>query len=237
MEEPSVEYDQGFIDGVKEGKRQLQAELKKPEAGKFTEGAMAIIRMGEKSYEAMKVYKGQTTDGDRLLWNACSKLKIALTMLDSQAEELDVKQRHLNRTIDHNDNYRKALTQLQAELDQLKELFETRTVPINTPPIVCLCGSTRFMDAFFQAGWKFTLEGRIVLSVGVCKHAEHHGGEALGQNVADGLDELHLRKIDLADEVFVLNVDGYIGESTRKEIEYAEAHNKPIRYLETPPKE
>ncbi len=101
------------------------------------------------------------------------------------------------------------------------------------PDIVCLCGSTRFMDAFFEAGWKFTLEGKIVLSVGVCKHAEHHGAEALGQNIADKLDELHLRKIDLADSVFVLNVGGYIGESTRKEIEYAEKKNKPIDYLES----
>ena len=100
------------------------------------------------------------------------------------------------------------------------------------PRIVCLCGSTRFMNAFFEAGWNFTLRGYIVLSVGVCKHAEHHGAEALGQNVADRLDELHLRKIDLADEVYVLNVGGYIGSSIRKEIEYAESLSMPIKYLE-----
>lgn len=103
---------------------------------------------------------------------------------------------------------------------------------MNKPLIVCLCGSTRFMNEFFDAGWAFTLKGYIVLSVGVCKHAEHHGGEALGQEVADMLDELHLRKIDLADEVFILNVGGYIGDSTRKEIEYAQKQNKPILYLE-----
>ena len=100
------------------------------------------------------------------------------------------------------------------------------------PPIVCLCGSTRFMDAFFEAGWQFTLDGYIVLSVGVCKHAEHHGAEALGQDVANRLDELHLRKIDLADSVFVLNVGGYIGSSTRKEIQYAESIDRSISYLE-----
>ena len=99
------------------------------------------------------------------------------------------------------------------------------------PHIVCLCGSTRFMDVFFVAGWKFTLEGKIVLSVGVCNHAEHHGAEAIGPEVADRLDELHLRKIDLADSVFVLNVGGYIGESTAKEIVYAEKKGKPIGYL------
>lgn len=121
---------------------------------------------------------------------------------------------------------------IRAELAALNVLFETRSLPANTPPVVCLCGSTRFMDAFFEAGWKFTLEGRIVLSIGVCKHAEHHGGEALGREVADKLDELHLRKIDLADSVYVLNVGGYIGESTSKEIEYAKSRNKPIEYLE-----
>lgn len=98
--------------------------------------------------------------------------------------------------------------------------------------VVCLCGSTRFMDQFFEAGWEFTLSGWIVLSVGVVKHAEHHGAEAIGQDCADMLDELHLRKIDMADKVFVLNVDGYIGSSTRKEIEYAEKKGKPITYLE-----
>ncbi len=121
---------------------------------------------------------------------------------------------------------------LQQENERLNDLLKTRSVPLGTPTIVCLCGSTRFMEAFFDAGWRFTLEGKIVLSIGVCKHAEDHGGEALGQDVADRLDELHFRKIDLADEVYVLNVDGYIGESTRKEIEYAKSKDKPIRYLQ-----
>lgn len=100
------------------------------------------------------------------------------------------------------------------------------------PKIVCLCGSTRFMDVFFSAGRGFTLEGWIVLTVGVCKHVKQHGAEAISQDCADMLDELHLRKIDLADMVYVLNVEEYIGNSTRKEIEYAEKLRKDIRYLE-----
>lgn len=99
------------------------------------------------------------------------------------------------------------------------------------PTIVCLCGSTRFMEAFFDAGWRETLNGKIVLSVGVCKHPDH-GAEALGGDIAERLDELHKRKIDLADEVLVLNVGGYIGSSTRSEINYAIGHGKPVRYLE-----
>lgn len=116
--------------------------------------------------------------------------------------------------------------------------FEIRNAAheyVEKPMVVCLCGSTRFMEAFFDEGWRLTLEGCIVLSVGVVKTADAdggHGAEMLGQDVADRLDELHLRKIDLADEVLVLNVGGYIGESTRREIEYAKAHGKPVRYLE-----
>ena len=105
----------------------------------------------------------------------------------------------------------------------------------NRPRIVCLCGSTRFMDAFFEAGWEFTLKGYIVLSVGVCKHADKngaHGAEMLGEETVKLLDELHLRKIDLADEVFILNVGGYIGESTSRELEYAKKLGKTISYLQ-----
>lgn len=104
--------------------------------------------------------------------------------------------------------------------------------PDGFPEVVCLCGSTRFMDAFHATGWQLTLDGYIVLTVGVCKHAEDHGGEALGQDVADKLDELHRRKIDLAGWVMVVNVGGYIGESTRAEIKYAKAHGKMVVYLE-----
>lgn len=114
------------------------------------------------------------------------------------------------------------------------------------PKIVCLCGSTRFYEQFKRSNYEETMAGKIVLSVGfyrpsaeseseLTKYQGTHG-ETWGctpQQKVD-LDELHKRKIDLADEVFVLNVEGYIGESTRSEIDYATVHGKPIRYLETP---
>ena len=106
-----------------------------------------------------------------------------------------------------------------------------RWLPKN-PKVVVLCGSTRFMEAFHNAGWRETLKGNIVLTVGVVTtSSEGHAGETLGPDTVEMLDELHWRKIDLADEVLVLNVDGYIGYSTRREIEYAEKIGKPIRYL------
>lgn len=102
------------------------------------------------------------------------------------------------------------------------------------PKIVCLCGSTRFYEHFKRANYEFTMLGVIVLSVGFYPHAQKQmHSEDVGctaeQKIA--LDELHKRKIDLADEVYVLNVDGYIGSSTRSEIDYAETIGKPVSYL------
>jgi hypothetical protein len=109
---------------------------------------------------------------------------------------------------------------------------------MNVPKIVCLCGSTRFYEAFMHANYEETMRGNIVLSVGFFMHRPDTAhGQALGCTPEQKLklDALHKQKIDLADEVFVLNVGGYIGESTRSEIEHAEAKGKPIRYLEPQP--
>lgn len=103
------------------------------------------------------------------------------------------------------------------------------------PVIVCLCGSTRFYKAFQQANYEETMKGNIVLSVGFYPHAqEEMHGEQVGvtPDQKAALDELHLRKIDLADEVVILNVGGYIGSSTRSELQYAVEHGKRVRFLE-----
>jgi hypothetical protein len=103
------------------------------------------------------------------------------------------------------------------------------------PTIVCLCGSTRFGSAFANANLHETLAGRIVLTVG-CNTRDDalfaHMDEVKRAEIKQRLDELHKRKIDLSDEILVLNVGGYIGPSTRSEITYAEAHGKRVRYLE-----
>lgn len=109
-------------------------------------------------------------------------------------------------------------------------------IPRDFPLIVCLCGSTRFSEAYREANFRETLAGNIVLTVGCdFKSDEVLGREmtAFTPDVKERLDELHKRKIDLADEILVLNVDGYIGESTRSEIEYAKDYGVTIRYLET----
>jgi hypothetical protein len=110
------------------------------------------------------------------------------------------------------------------------------------PRIVCLCGSTRFWRTFQEASLRETLAGKIVLSIGAARCADDDDKSFGGYVPTDEfaavkarLDELHLRKIDLAHEVLILNVGGYIGESTRREMEYAQATGKPVRFLEPSP--
>lgn len=114
--------------------------------------------------------------------------------------------------------------------------YFTTNQPADRPTIVCLCGSTRFSHAFREANLRETLAGRIVLSIGCDMRADTElfadlDSAAIDRIKAD-LDELHKRKIDLADEVLVLNVGGYVGDSTRSEIAYAEKLGKRVRYLE-----
>lgn len=101
------------------------------------------------------------------------------------------------------------------------------------PTVVCLCGSSRFYDAYQKAEYEVTMAGEIYLSIGFYPHGDKHG-EGVGHDSQEkvALDELHKRKIDLADYVYVLNVGGYIGDSTRSEVEYAIEHSKPVRWLE-----
>ena len=104
--------------------------------------------------------------------------------------------------------------------------------------VITLCGSTRFKDEFMMAQKRLTLEGNIVISVGLFGHS---GDEEVWENMDEGaltktkemLDDMHKRKIDMADEIFVMNKNGDNGESTRSEIDYAIAHGKEVRYLET----
>lgn len=96
--------------------------------------------------------------------------------------------------------------------------------------IITLCGSTKFKEQYLEAQKRLTLEGNIVISVGLFGHSGDD--EVWTEGTKAMLDDMHKRKIDLADEIFVVNVDGYIGESTRSEIEYAKANGKVVKYLE-----
>ena len=101
---------------------------------------------------------------------------------------------------------------------------------VGTYKVITLCGSTKFKDEFLQAQKRLTLEGNIVISVGLFGHSGDT--EVLTEGVKEMLDDMHKRKIDMADEIFVINVGGYIGSSTKSEIEYAHKTGKTVRYLE-----
>lgn len=96
--------------------------------------------------------------------------------------------------------------------------------------VITLCGSTRFKDAFMEAQKRLTLEGNIVISVGLFGHSGDE--EVWVDGTKEMLDDMHKRKIDMADAIYVINVGGYIGSSTRSEIEYAKATGKEVYYFE-----
>jgi len=141
-------------------------------------------------------------------------MRVGLRLSDEEFRDIQEKVRG------HYDLWER-LCAVERERDELRCRF--------TRKIVCLCGSTRFYRTFREFNKRLTLGGFIVLSVG----CEYHSDEGLGITHEQKLelDILHKCKIDLADEVLVLDVNGYIGESTRSEIEYATAKGKPVRYL------
>ena len=97
--------------------------------------------------------------------------------------------------------------------------------------VVTLCGSTRFKEQFMETQKRLTLDGCIVISVGLFGHSGDD--DVWKPGVKEMLDDMHLRKIDMADEIFVINVGGYISESTKREIAYAEQKGKKVNYLES----
>lgn len=111
-------------------------------------------------------------------------------------------------------------------------------IMIGNYKIVTLCGSTKFKKEFLEVQKKLTLLGYIVISVGLFGHS---GDSEVWENMDEGtltktksmLDDMHKRKIDLSDMIYVINVGGYIGESTRSEIEYAKSTGKEVHYLES----
>lgn len=93
--------------------------------------------------------------------------------------------------------------------------------------VITLCGSTKFKNEFEQANAYLTLQGNIVMSVAFFEQSE---GYPLTEEQAELLGTIHLKKIDLSDEIFVIDAGGYIGSSTPKEIEYARKNGKTVRF-------
>ena len=115
---------------------------------------------------------------------------------------------------------------------------------VTRPKIICFCGSVRFSTEMMIVAWEYAKAGKIVLSWCVlpdsyfAAYPDSRGDDSAGVHAAEKegvreiLDEVHKRKIDLADEILVINVGGYVGDSTKSEIQYAIDHGKPVRWLE-----
>lgn len=125
---------------------------------------------------------------------------------------------------------------------QLRSVKPIQAVSVMIKPtVVTLCGSSRYPQHHMRIMMDETLKGNIVIPMGLYGHADFPVGAR--EATADGdertevkqmLDELHKRKIDLSDEILVVNVNGYIGDSTRREIVYAEVNGKRVRYFQDP---
>lgn len=113
---------------------------------------------------------------------------------------------------------------LQKAENKIKELQKPKAFKVIT-----LCGSTKFKEQFENVNAQLTMEGNVVISVGVFGHANK---VEFSEGQKEQLDQIHFQKIDMADEVFIINVGGYIGSSTKREIEYAKLKGIPVRYLE-----
>ena len=96
--------------------------------------------------------------------------------------------------------------------------------------VITLCGSTRFKEDFERVNKELTLAGNIVISVGCFGHSGDN--EVWSEDTKEMLDDMHKRKIDMADAIYVINKDGYIGSSTRSEIQYAMRLGKQIIFME-----
>lgn len=96
--------------------------------------------------------------------------------------------------------------------------------------VITLCGSSRFKKDFIESAEKLSLEGNIVISLGLFGNANHKYDTVITDKIKKMLDEVHKEKIKMSDAIYVINPNGYIGESTKNEIKFAREHNKEIIY-------
>jgi len=125
---------------------------------------------------------------------------------------------------------------VEQALNQATDPDGQMTLMSSRPPVVCLCGSTKFWREFTRQNLRLTMRGIIVLSIGAASGTDddHFGNlpPAEYESVKRRLDRLHMHKVEMADEILVLNCGGYIGQSTAREILHAMSIGKPVRFLE-----
>jgi hypothetical protein len=108
-----------------------------------------------------------------------------------------------------------------------------RAMKSTSAPVVTLCGSTKFKDEINAENSRLTMEGNVVISLGLFGHTDlpDYNWDTDVSDLKRLLDGIHFQKIDMADRVHIVNPGGYIGESTRRELEYAESTGKTVTYM------
>ena len=181
-----------------------------------------------------------STSEDKRVFNDLKVCGMAKTVKDAYSEILRLRNEFYQKWQEapQYDENRGAYRAKYEAFDKALELLTPSIVEPTAPmdgigkrmKVITLCGSTRFKDQFLEQQKRLTLEGNIVISVGLFGHSGDE--EVWKPGMKEMLDKMHLQKIDMADEIFVINVGGYIGESTRREITYSEKTGKTVRYLE-----
>jgi hypothetical protein len=99
--------------------------------------------------------------------------------------------------------------------------------------VITLCGSTKFEAEFAEVNQRLTMDGCVVISLGMFSLPDlpDYDWTADCSDLKGRLGAMHFQKIRMADEVYIVDPGGYVGESTRREIAYAESLGKPVRYL------
>jgi hypothetical protein len=151
------------------------------------------------------------------------KIKILSSLIDRKYSEYDP----FGEEDWDDDKEDKELIEKAEKIASEIEIIVQEKLNKKPPNIITLCGSTKFKTLFLEVAKWLTLQGNIVISVGLFGQAD---GDKITIEEKQMLDELHKDKIDLCNEIFVINPSDYIGESTKKEIEYAEETGKNIRY-------
>ena len=98
--------------------------------------------------------------------------------------------------------------------------------------VITLCGSSKFKEEFIEVAEKLSLEGNIIISLGLFGHADNKYDTVITDEIKEMLDKAHMQKIEMSDAIFVINKNGYIGKSTKNEIKYAMSLDKEVIYLE-----
>jgi hypothetical protein len=138
---------------------------------------------------------------------------------------------------DNKDFTKDALNQVMA-LEYAVKVLRSQQTGLPRPVVTTLCGSTRFPDAFALANMHLSMLGRVVIGLGMMGHADVPAGAKFLTSDGDektpekqGLDQLHFRKIEMSDGIYVVNVGGYIGSSTAREVAYAQQLGKTVEYM------